>query len=226
VLDKLGKYYYDVPDEIIIEPPETQSQSNNEGHGSSEYDSPNPTQKPNSDSIQTATDATDATHYKVGEGLNEGIPKGQNPNNNENISTDSLDSSKLCNILPDQPVLDSEKSASVKPPSTTTSVASVASVADSKDSEVTTAEEEAAAKLRDKIKQVGLPPIPCIFCNHSDPIEFDLVVHLLEHHKPELFKLPIGKGSMEYRTEYAVNLAKKKLVESYEKEELGDGEDQ
>src|SRR5215469_13622393 len=31
VLDKLGKYYYDVPDEIIIEPPETQSQSNNEG---------------------------------------------------------------------------------------------------------------------------------------------------------------------------------------------------
>jgi len=32
---------------------------------------------------------------------------------------------------------------------------------------------------------------------------------------------------MEYRAEYAVNLAKKKLVESYEKEEeLGDGEDQ
>jgi len=196
VLDKLGKYYYDVPDEIIIEPSKTHSGSNNEGHDSSEQDNvPNTTQKPNSDSIQTATDATDATHYKVGEGLNEGIPKGQNPNNNENISTDSLDSSKLCNILPDQPVLDSEKSASVKPPSTTTSVASVASVADSKDSEVTTAEEEAAAKLRDKIKQVGLPPIPCIFCNHSDPIEFDLVVHLLEHHKPELFKLPIGKGS-------------------------------
>jgi hypothetical protein len=30
VLDNLGKYYYDVPDEIIIEPSETQSESNNE----------------------------------------------------------------------------------------------------------------------------------------------------------------------------------------------------
>jgi len=174
VLDKLGKYYYDVPDEIIIEPSETQSrrESNNEGHDSSRQDNdPNSTQKPNSDSIQPATDATDATHYKVGEGLNEGIPKGHNPNNNENISTYSLDSSKSCNILPDQPVLDSEKSASVKPPSTTTSVASVASVADSKDSDITTAEDEAVAKLSNKIKQVGLPPIPCIFCNQSDPID-------------------------------------------------------
>jgi hypothetical protein len=74
VLDNLGKYYYDVPDEIkIIEPSETQSQSNNEGHGSSEYDSPNSTQKPNSDSIQTATDATDATHNREGKTLNEDI---------------------------------------------------------------------------------------------------------------------------------------------------------
>jgi hypothetical protein len=71
-LDNLGKYYYDVPDEIIIiEPSETQSQSNNEGHGSSEYDSPNSTQKPNPDSMQTATDATDATHNREGKRLNE-----------------------------------------------------------------------------------------------------------------------------------------------------------
>jgi hypothetical protein len=46
----------------------------------------------------------------------------------------------------------------------------------------------------------------------------------LELHKPELYNLPIGKGSMEYRAEYAVNLAKQKLTETYEKEELGDGE--
>jgi len=79
VLDKLGKYYYDVPDEIIIEPSETQSrrESNNEGHDSSRQDNdPNSTQKPNSDSLQTATDATDATHCKVGGGLNGGIPEG------------------------------------------------------------------------------------------------------------------------------------------------------
>jgi hypothetical protein len=92
---------------------------------------------------------------------------------------------------------------------------------------LTTAEDEAAAKLRNNIKQVGLPAIQCIFCGFSDPIEFDLVLHHLECHKPELFKLPIGKGSMEYRAKYAVDLAKQKLTEAYEdeEEELEDGED-
>jgi hypothetical protein len=113
VLDSLGKYYYDVPDEIIIEPSETQS--NNEGHGSSEYDSPNSTQKPNSDSIQTATDATDATHNREGKGVNEDLSRDQNPSNNENISIDSLDSSKYYNIKPNRPVIDSEKTASIQP---------------------------------------------------------------------------------------------------------------
>lgn len=111
VLDNLGKYYYDVPDEIKIEASETQSQSNNEGHGSSEYDSPNPVQKPNSDLIQTATDATDATHNREGKGVNEDSSSDQNPNNNENISLDSLDSSKSYNIEPNQAVLSGEKIA-------------------------------------------------------------------------------------------------------------------
>jgi hypothetical protein len=71
-------------------------------------------------------------------------------------------------------------------------------------------------RLRNNIKQVGLPAIQCIFCGFSDPIEFDLVLHHLECHKPELFKLPIGKGSMEYRAKYAVDLAKQKLTEAYE----------
>ena len=31
---------------------------------------------------------------------------------------------------------------------------------------------------------------------------------------------------MEYRTEYALNLAKQKLMEAYEEEELRDGDDQ
>ena len=230
VLDKFGTYYYDVPDEIeIINKSETDPGSNNshnnEGHDNSSQDSnTRPTTNPNSDMMRTATDATDATHYKVGGGINEDIPREQNPNNNENISIDSLDSSKSCNVLPDQAVLDGEKTASVGPLPTSTSVASVASVADPKYDVVTTAEDEAAAKLRNKIKEVGLPAIPCIFCSFSDPIEFDLVLHHLKYHKPELFKLPIGKGSMEYRAEYAVNLAKQKLMEVYEKEELGDGE--
>ncbi|MFZ0511949.1 MAG: hypothetical protein WAM14_10110 [Candidatus Nitrosopolaris sp.] len=231
VLDKLGAYYYDVPDEIKINPSETESRSssnsnhNNDSHDSTSQDSgPKSIQNPNS--IQTATDATDATHYKEGKGENEDIPRDQNPSNNENISIESPDSSKHYNIQPNQHVIDSQKTASVKPLSLHRSVASVASVADIKDHDVTTAEDEAAAvKLRNKIKEVGLPAIPCIFCSYMDPVEFDLVNHYLERHKPELFKLPIGKGSMEYRAEYAVNLAKQKLMEAYEEEELRDGDD-
>ena len=231
-MDKLGAYYYDVPDEIkIIETPEeTESRSSSGNHNdggdncSSQHNDPKSTLNSYPDSLQTATDATDATHYKEGKGVNEDVPRNQNHNNNKNISIDSVDSSKYYNILPNQSVLDGEKTASVQPLSSPTSVASVACVADTND--ITTAEDErATVKLRNKIKEVGLPPIPCIFCSFSDPIEFDLVNHHLERHKPELFKLPIGKGSMEYRAEYAVNLAKRKLTEAYEEEELGDGED-
>ncbi len=115
--------------------------------------------------------------------------------------------------------------AAIHPLFTSRSVASVASVAETKDS-VTPAEDEEAAKLRNKIKEVGLPAVPCIFCSYSDPVEFDLVLHYLERHKPELFKLPIGTGSMVHRADYAVDLAKRKMMEAYEEDELGDGENQ
>jgi hypothetical protein len=123
-------------------------------------------------------------------GLNEDISSDQNPNNNENISLEFPGSCKYYNKPSNLTGLDGEKSASVKPPPITTSVACVACVAEAKDQ----AEDEAAVKLRNKIKEVGLPAIPCIFCGFSDPIEFDLVLHHLECHKPEPFKLPIGKG--------------------------------
>jgi hypothetical protein len=92
-LDKLGKYYYDVPDEIKIEEePESRSCSSNHNNGddSSSQDS-SPKSNPNSypNPMQNATDATDAIHYKEGKGVNEDIPRDQNPNNNENISIDS-----------------------------------------------------------------------------------------------------------------------------------------
>jgi hypothetical protein len=70
------------------------------------------------------------------------------------------------------------------------------------------------------LQEVGLPAIPCIFCSYSDSIEFDPVLHHLERHKPELFKLSIGKGSIQYKTEYAINLARQKLMEAYEKDEF------
>jgi hypothetical protein len=61
-------------------------------------------------------------------------------------------------------------------------------------------------KVGDKVEEVGLAAIPCIFCNFKDPIEFDLSLHYLEKHKRELFRLPMGKGSMEERADYAVEL--------------------
>ena len=57
------------------------------------------------------------------------------------------------------------------------------------------------------------PAIPCIFCySYKTPIEFDLGNHLLESHRMDLVKLPIGKGSMEYRIIYAIGLCKKEVI--------------
>ena len=39
-------------------------------------------------------------------------------------------------------------------------------------------------------------------------IEFDLGLHMMEHHKQEMVKLPIGRGSLDYRIDYAVELCK------------------
>lgn len=50
----------------------------------------------------------------------------------------------------------------------------------------------------------GVSPIPCIFCGFITSIEFDLDLHLYEKHRMELVKLPIGKGKMDYRIEYAI----------------------
>jgi hypothetical protein len=47
--------------------------------------------------------------------------------------------------------------------------------------------------------------VVCIFCRFTTCIEFDLELHLYESHKMELVKLPVGKGSLDFRIEYAVN---------------------
>ena len=52
----------------------------------------------------------------------------------------------------------------------------------------------------------GLPKIPCIFCNYSNPIRFDLEIHLIEKHRMDLVKLRIGKTSMDVRVDYAIDL--------------------
>jgi DNA replicative helicase MCM subunit Mcm2 (Cdc46/Mcm family) len=66
---------------------------------------------------------------------------------------------------------------------------------------------------RERGHVVALPEIPCIFhCGYKTPIEFDLALHLQERHRMDLIKLPIGKGSMEHRADYAVELGKKEIM--------------
>ena len=56
----------------------------------------------------------------------------------------------------------------------------------------------------------GHPLFVCIFCKHYiTDIEFDLDLHLYENHKLKLIKLPIGKGSLNFRIGYAIDQGKK-----------------
>jgi hypothetical protein len=51
----------------------------------------------------------------------------------------------------------------------------------------------------------GIIPVVCIFCRFKTCVEFDLGLHLYESHRVELVTLPIGKGSLDFRIEYAIN---------------------
>jgi hypothetical protein len=67
--------------------------------------------------------------------------------------------------------------------------------------------------------QVELPLLPCPWCDYKHPIEFDLGNHLLASHREQLLKLPIGKGSMENRIDYAVEIVKSRMAAQYEDDE-------
>src|SRR5438093_4759049 len=69
------------------------------------------------------------------------------------------------------------------------------------------------SKSKTKTQDFGLPSIPCIFCySFRTPIEFDLGNHMLESHRMDLVKLPIGKGDMEYRINHAIQLGKDEVI--------------
>ena len=68
---------------------------------------------------------------------------------------------------------------------------------------------------KSKTEEVGLPQIPCAWCDYKDPIEFDLGNHILENHRQALLKLPIGKGPMDTRINYVIQLAKRKMTLEY-----------
>lgn len=51
----------------------------------------------------------------------------------------------------------------------------------------------------------GVIPSACIFYKFITCIKLDLELYLYENHKMELVKLPVGKGSLDFRIEYAIN---------------------
>jgi hypothetical protein len=54
------------------------------------------------------------------------------------------------------------------------------------------------------------PLIVCIFCSHYlTDTEFDLDLHLYEKHRLRLVKLPIGRGSLNFRIGYAISEGKR-----------------
>jgi hypothetical protein len=91
--------------------------------------------------------------------------------------------------------------------------------------DATSRKTETNHKAITKAEEVGLPEIPCLYCNFKDPIAFDLSLHYLEKHRYQLIRLPIGKAIIDDRADYAVELSKKKLLESFEDEDEIDDDD-
>jgi hypothetical protein len=84
------------------------------------------------------------------------------------------------------------------------SVTSVTSVTESRPSSVIFSTENRNGDNNTLLS--GLSKIPCIFCNYSNPIRFDLGLHLIEKHRMDLVKLRIGKASMDVRVDHAIEL--------------------
>ena len=76
-----------------------------------------------------------------------------------------------------------------------------------------------------KAEQVGFPDMPCLFCAYKDPLDFDLSLHFIEKHRQELIRLPLGKSSIDDRADYAVELSKRKLLESLNEDDEDDKRD-
>jgi hypothetical protein len=73
-----------------------------------------------------------------------------------------------------------------------------------------------------KAEQVGFPDMPCLYCAYKDPLDFDLSLHYIEKHRQDLIRLPMGKGSIDDRADYAVKLSKRKLFETLDEDDEDD----
>ena len=65
---------------------------------------------------------------------------------------------------------------------------------------------------RPQMEKQSWPVLPCLWCDYKHHIEFDLGNHLLASHRDERLKLPIGKGSMDIRIDYAIQQTKRMMA--------------
>ncbi|MGA7898592.1 MAG: hypothetical protein WCA39_06975 [Nitrososphaeraceae archaeon] len=114
---------------------------------------------------------------------------------------------------PVNPILDSKRINEKDVSPSSKCVASVASVADS---EAITSERHI---IDGQVKEAELHVLPCIWCDYKHHIEFDLGNHLLANHREQLLKLPIGKGSMDVRIDYAIQQTKREMAAQYDDED-------
>ena len=77
-----------------------------------------------------------------------------------------------------------------------------------------------------KAEQVGFPDMPCLYCAYKDPLDFDLSLHYIAKHRQDLIRLPMDKSSIDDRADYAVQLSKRKLVETLDEDNEDDDEDE
>jgi len=123
---------------------------------------------------------------------------------------------------PVNPISDNKRIDENNAPPSSTCVASVASVAGVHDN--VAAASPSQTTYEDKAK-VELPVLPCPWCDYKHAIEFDLGNHLLANHRGELLKLPIGKGSMDNRIDYAIQLTKSRMATQYDDDDEDDSEE-
>ncbi len=220
VLDRQA-IYYDVPDEILILDPADK---------------------------ESATDATDATDYRNGDGqnglLNEGNKSSDSGQSSINVEPqveteavaaridpiiehanhENVINNNNSNSINRNDKLDTENSEK-KACLSSTCVASVASVAGRRDniekdvSPSSRSVASVACVADNDAALAGLPEIPCAWCDYKNKIEFDLGNHILESHRNELLTLPIGRGSIDVRIDYAIQQTKRRMAEQYEDEE-------
>ena len=149
-------------------------------------------------------------------------------NNTNNNNNDDDDDKQLTNPSPD--IVDAvvTSTSQIKSYTNNAYILQKSDASDASDASSSTSNKvlKIGRHAKTKAEQSGKPDLPCMYCDFKDPIEFDLSLHYLEKHRQDLIRLPIGKSSIEFRADYAVELSKKRLFESFKDEDEVNDDDE